>query len=94
MTTLIIHLDAYLHHGSKHLMAKVYEGGTMIHAQTAPSEQLRKIIAEDFPGAIVVEPTNQAEVDAEWERDWSPEALARADKNWENRQNASRPFRR
>lgn len=87
-------LDAYIRYGSKWLMAKVYNGEELVHAQTAPSEQLREIIARDFPGVEIVEPANQAEVDKEWEREWSPAALAQAEKNWSNRENANRPFRR
>lgn len=87
-------LDAYIRYGQKYLMAKVYEGETLVHAQTHESAKLREILAKDFPGAEVVEPTNQAEVDKEWERDWSPAAIAIANKNWDNRNNASRPFRR
>lgn len=86
-------LDAYIHHGDKFLMAKVYEGETLIHAQTADA-QLRDILSRDFPGVEIVEPTNQAEVDKEWERDWSPATIALSDKNWSNRENANRPFRR
>ncbi|MDF4164678.1 hypothetical protein P3446_13055 [Escherichia coli] len=87
-------LDAYIRHGQKYLMAKVYDGEELIHAQTAPAAQLREIMSCDFPGVEMVEPANQAEVDKEWEREWSPAAIARAEKNWSNRENANRPFRR
>lgn len=87
-------LDAYIHYGKKFLMAKVYDGEELVHAQTAPDAQLREIMARDFPGVEMIEPTNQAEVDKEWERDWSPAAIAIAEKNWSNRENANRPFRR
>ncbi|AGY47629.1 hypothetical protein Marshall_112 [Salmonella phage Marshall] len=87
-------LDAYIRYGSKWLMAKVYDGEELVHAQTAPSEQLREIMKRDFPTVEMIEPANQTEVDKEWEREWSPAALAQFDKNYNNRQNASRPFRR
>lgn len=87
-------LDAYINYGKKYLMAKVYDGDTLVHAQTHEASKLREIMARDFPGAEVIEPTNQAEVDKEWECDWSPAALAISEKNYENRKNANRPFRR
>lgn len=87
-------LDAYIHYGKKYLTAKVYDGETLVHAQTHEDSKLREILARDFPGVEVIEPTNQAEVDKEWEREWSPAALATAEKNWNNRENANRPFRR
>lgn len=87
-------LDAYINYGKKFLMAKVYEGETLVHAQTAPDAQLRDIMARDFPGVEIVEPANQTEVDREWDRNWSPAAIARSEKDWSNRDNANRPFRR
>ena len=38
-------LDAYIRHGQKYLMAKVYDGEELIHAQTAPAAQLREIMS-------------------------------------------------
>ncbi|UJQ70882.1 hypothetical protein selz8t1_137 [Salmonella phage selz] len=52
-------LDAYIRYGSKWLMAKVYDGEELVHAQTAPSEQLREIMKRDFPTAEMIEPANQ-----------------------------------
>lgn len=89
-----IFLNAYINYGKKYLMAKVFDGEELTHAQTHESDKLREIMARDFPGAEIVEPANQAEVDEEWERDWSPAALSLAEKNWSNRENANRPFRR
>lgn len=60
-------LDAHIHYGQKCLMAKVYEGETLVWAQADEAAKLREIIARDFPEAEVIEPTNQAEVDAEYE---------------------------
>lgn len=98
MTTQVITLKAFIRYGTKRFMAVVEDkdpNSTQVYDAVEGSREAVIEWAEMHWGHLEVTPAqNEAEIDAEIERHFSPAAIATAVRNDHNRTNANRPFRR
>lgn len=98
MTTQVITMKAFISYGKKRFMAVVEDKdpkSTQVYDAVEGSREAIIEWADANWGHLEVVPAqNEAEVDAEIERDFSPAAIEIAVRNDRNRTNANRPFRR
>uniref|UniRef100_A0AAU8KX19 Uncharacterized protein n=1 Tax=Serratia phage Kevin TaxID=3161161 RepID=A0AAU8KX19_9CAUD len=97
-TTQVINTRAFILYGKKRFMAVVEDKDPNSMQVYDAVEGSREAIIE-WAGANwghleLMPAQNEAEIDAEIKRDFSPAAIATAVRNERNRDNANRPFRR